>query len=199
MDDVALLEALREGDEQAFATLVRRYHASMVRVARYYVRSEASAEDVVQDTWIVVIRGLERFEGRSSFKTWLFHILANRARTTGQRDGRSISVDLSDEENGLAANRFDAGGAWSEPPVPFTERVDDAIVNEPILVVVRAAIAALPEPHQSVVTLRDVEGLSTAEVAEILKISEANVRVILHRARSRIRATVESQLQGGVR
>jgi RNA polymerase sigma-70 factor (ECF subfamily) len=109
-----------------------------------------------------------------------------------------VAVDFSDEDTGVGSGRFDDGGAWREPPAPFTEKVDDAISNKPLVALVRAAIAELPEPHQSVVTLRDVEGLSTAEVAEVLQITEANVRVILRRGRSRIRAKVESQRQGGV-
>ena len=107
-----------------------------------------------------------------------------------------IVVDPTDR-SGALAQRFDEGGTWSEPPVPFTDAIDEAMVNERILRLVREAIARLPEPHQAVVTLRDVEGLSTKEVSELLELSEANVRVILHRGRTRVRADVESSLQGG--
>jgi len=194
--DVELLERMLAGDERAFAQLVTRYNSTLIRVARYYVASDATAEDVAQETWVAVLRGAANFEGRSSFKTWLFHILANRARSIGTREHRMIVVDPTDR-SGALAQRFDEGGTWSEPPVPFTDAIDEAMVNERILRLVREAIARLPEPHQAVVTLRDVEGLSTKEVSDLLELSEANVRVILHRGRTRVRADVESSLQGG--
>lgn len=194
MDDAELLQRVCEGDEKAFRELVARYHVSLLRVARYYVNSDASAEDVVQDTWIAVLKGARRFEGRSSVKTWLYRILVNRARTTGAKEHRSIPVDPSAS---VAASRFDQGGVWRDAPVPFTDSVDDALANGALVELVRAAIARLPEPQQAVVTLRDVEGLSTTEVAELLELSEANVRVILHRGRARVRGDVEASLQGG--
>jgi len=163
VDDVELLTLLRQGDEKAFRQLVTAHHRSLVRLARYYVRSESSAEDVVQETWIAVVRG----------------------------------VDLTSSTPSVDPSRFDAGGAWREPPIPFTERVDDAIFNAPLVAGVRAAIERLPEPHHAVVTLRDVDGLSTSEVAELLDLSEANVRVILHRARARVRSEVETILSRG--
>lgn len=196
MDDAELLSRISGGDEKAFTELVARYQRSLVRVAGYYVGSSASAEDVVQDTWIAVLRGAKGFEGRSSVKTWLFRILANRARTLGVREHRTISLDPT---SSVAAARFDEGGVWREPPLPFVESVEAAIANEPLLRSVHAAIARLPEPHQAVVTLRDVEGLSTAEVAELLELSEANVRVILHRARARVRNEVGDVWRGGGR
>jgi RNA polymerase sigma-70 factor (ECF subfamily) len=197
MDDSALLARLLEGDEKAFVEIVHRYHESLVRVARYYVNSDASAEDVVQDTWIAVLRGVERFEGRSSFKTWLFRILVNRARTTGVKEHRIVPTDPLAPGPSVNAARFDQGGAWLEPPVPFTESVEDALVNAPIIKLVHESIARLPETPRAVVTLRDVEGLSTMEVAELLGLSEANVRVILHRSRARIRSEVEMATQLG--
>lgn len=162
---------------------------------RYYVKSEASAEDVAQETWIAVLRGIDRFEGRSSFKTWLLRILVNRARSTGVKEHRVVPTDPLASERSVSASRFDQGGAWIEPPVPFTEKIDDGIVNGPIVQLVRDSIARLPEPGRTVVTLRDVEGLSTAEVAELLDLTEANVRVILHRSRARIRTEVETTMQ----
>lgn len=196
MDDAELLTKLVDGDERAFTELVKRYHTTFVRVARYYVNSEASAEDVAQDTWIAVVRGAARFEGRSSVKTWLLRILVNRARTTGSREHRTIPVDPTNADT-VAPSRFDAAGVWREPPVPFTDAIDSAIVNEPTVRLVRDAIRRLPEPHQAVVTLRDVEGLSTSEVAQLLELSEANVRVILHRGRTRVRNEVENCLTRG--
>ena len=196
MDDAELLESLLGGDESAFTELVRRYHPTLVKVARYYVRSAASAEDVAQDTWIAVLKGIERFEGRSSFKTWLLRICVNRARTSGVKEHRSIPVDPNESGPTVAAHRFDKGGLWSDPPVPFTEAIDSRLDNTALLSAVRGAIDALGEPQQAVVTLRDVEGLSTQEVATLLGLSEANVRVILHRGRARVREIVEEAMKG---
>jgi RNA polymerase sigma-70 factor (ECF subfamily) len=197
MDDAALLARLLEGDEGAFVEIVRRYNESLVRIARYYVNSDASAEDVAQDTWIAVLRGIERFEGRSSFKTWLFRILVNRARTTGVKEHRVIPVDPLATGPTVSASRFDQGGAWQQPPVPFTETLEDALVNGPLVKLVHESIARLPEGARAVVTLRDVEGLTTTEVADLLGLTEANVRVILHRSRARIRSEVEMATQLG--
>jgi RNA polymerase sigma-70 factor (ECF subfamily) len=196
VDDAELLEGLLGGDESAFTELVRRYHPTLLKVARYYVASAASAEDVAQDTWIAVLRGVERFEGRSSFKTWLLRICVNRARTSGVKDHRSVPVDPSATGPSVAAHRFDQGGFWSDPPVPFTDAIDARLDNASLLIAVRAAIDDLGEPQQSVVTLRDVEGLSTQEVATLLGLSEANVRVILHRGRARVRGIVEEAVKG---
>ena len=194
MDDEALLERISAGDRAAFRELVARYQSSVVRVARYYVKSEASAEDVAQDTWIAVMKGLEKFEGRSSFKTWLFRITANRARKTGTREFRTISVDPVDP---VSSSRFNEGGMWIEAPEPFTDVIEGRLANAGVVNAVRSAIRDLGEPQLSVVTLRDVEGLSTSEVAELLELSEANVRVLLHRGRAKIRATLEETLKGG--
>ncbi len=198
MDDAELLESLLGGNESSFTELVRRYHLTLVKVARYYVASAASAEDVAQDTWIAVIKGIESFEGRSSFKTWLLRICANRARTFGVREHRSIPVDPNESGPSVAAHRFDQGGMWSEPPVPFTDAIDSRLDNAALLHAVRDAIEALGEPQQAVVTLRDVEGLSTQEVATLLGLSEANVRVILHRGRARVREIVEEAVKGKI-
>jgi RNA polymerase sigma-70 factor (ECF subfamily) len=198
VDDAELLESLLGGNESSFTELVRRYHLTLVKVARYYVASAASAEDVAQDTWIAVIKGLESFEGRSSFKTWLLRICANRARTFGVREHRSIPVDPNESGPSVAAHRFDQGGMWSEPPVPFTDAIDSRLDNAALLHAVRDAIEALGEPQQAVVTLRDVEGLSTQEVATLLGLSEANVRVILHRGRARVREIVEEAVKGKI-
>ena len=195
MEDLELLAQMLAGDEKAFTELVARYNSTLIRVARYYVGSDASAEDVAQETWIAVIRGVSSFEGRSTFKTWLFHILVNRARSVGSREHRMIAVDPN-ESSGLAPSRFDQGGMWREPPVPFTDVIENGMVNQRIVQLVREAISLLPEPQQAVVTLRDVEGLSTKEVADLLELSEANARVILHRGRTRVRADVESKMKG---
>jgi RNA polymerase sigma-70 factor (ECF subfamily) len=196
VDDAQLLERLLAGDRDAFKEIVTKYHESLVRVARYYVANEASAEDVAQETWIAVLRGLERFEGRSSFKTWLFRIAVNRARTKGVKEHRVVPVDLASDRS-LLAGRFNERGMWSDPPAPFSDSVDDAMTNAPIVRLVHESIARLPDGARAVVTLRDVQGLSTTEVAGLLELSEANVRVILHRSRARIRSEVEAIMRAG--
>jgi len=195
VDDAELLLRLRAGDEGAFSELVRRYHPALVRLARYYVASDASAEDVAQETWIAVLRGVDRFEGRSSFKTWLLHICANRARTTGVRESRTIPVAVGDAGPTVAAQRFDQAGVWRDPPVPFTEGVESRLDDHELLTTVRAAIRDLGEPQRTVVTLRDVEGLSTEEVAQLTGLSVGNVRVILHRGRARVRSAAETAMR----
>jgi RNA polymerase sigma-70 factor (ECF subfamily) len=196
VDDAELLERLLAGDKDAFREIVTKYHESLVRVARYYVANDASAEDVAQETWIAVLKGIERFEGRSSFKTWLFRIAVNRARTKGVKEHRVVAVDIASDRS-LLAGRFNERGMWSDPPIPFTDSVDDAITNAPIVRLVHESLARLPEAARAVVTLRDVQGLSTTEVAGLLELSEANVRVILHRSRARIRSEVEASMRAG--
>jgi RNA polymerase sigma-70 factor (ECF subfamily) len=186
--EAELIDRLRDGDEAAFAAVVRAHHASLCRVARTFVGSEAVAEEVVQDTWLAVVRGVERFEGRSSLRTWLFRILMNRARTTATRERRSDSGVDPDEE------RFDGTGAWSSPPVPWSEQVEDRLVAERVAAAARNLLEALPEAHRRVVVLRDVEGLSAAEVTELLGISDGNQRVMLHRGRARLRVGLEAEL-----
>jgi RNA polymerase sigma-70 factor (ECF subfamily) len=197
VEDTELLARMLDGEEKAFVEIVTRYNESLVRVARYYVGSQASAEDAAQETWIAVLRGVDRFEGRSSFKTWLFRILVNRARTLGVKEHRTIAVDPLTTDQSVSPSRFDQGGHWSAPPVPFTEAIEDGIVNEPLVRRVHESIARLPEAARAVVTLRDVQGLSTTEVAEVLGLTEANVRVILHRSRARIRSEVEANMRVG--
>ena len=193
MDDEELLARFLGGDRDAFRTLVLRYQTVLVQIARYYVNSTATAEDVAQDTWIAVLKGAERFEGRASFKTWLFRIVANRARSTGTREKRQIPVDPTDP---VAGDRFNVEGMWKEPPASFADLLADNQANAQLAAAVRAAIVELPDIQRSVVTLRDVEGLSTSEVASLLDLSEANARVILHRARAHIRELLERVAKG---
>ncbi len=193
MDDEELLRRFLGGDRDAFRTLVQRYQTVLIQIARYYVNSTATAEDVAQDTWIAVLKGAERFEGRASFKTWLFRIVANRARSTGTREKRQIPVDPTDP---VAGDRFNVEGMWKEAPTSFADLLADAQANAELAHAVRRAIADLPELQRSVVTLRDVEGLSTSEVASLLDLSEANARVVLHRGRAHIRETVERVANG---
>jgi RNA polymerase sigma-70 factor, ECF subfamily len=201
--DAALLAALRAGDESAFVTLVTRYHASLRRVARAYVSTDAVAEEVVQETWLAVIDGLDRFEQRSTLKTWLFHILTNRAKTRGVRERRSVpfaSLRPADDEPAVAPERFQGDGDkwpghWAAPPRPWEdpERRLAALEARERL---REAIGALPTVQQAVLTLRDVEGLESEEVCALLDLSPGNQRVILHRARARVRDALEAYMEG---
>jgi RNA polymerase sigma-70 factor (ECF subfamily) len=197
--DASLLAALRAGDEEAFATLVMRYHASLKRVARAYVSTDAVAEEVVQDTWLAAIRGLNRFEQRATIKTWLFHILANQAKTRGVRERRTVPfaslARAGGDEPAVSPDRFQREGDawpghWAMPPRPWEDperRLASLEAREQL----RAAIAALPTTQQAVLTLRDVEGLEAEEVCDLLDLSAGNQRVILHRARARVRADLE--------
>jgi len=197
--DATLLAALRAGDEAAFAALVTRYHASLKRVARAYVSTDAVAEEVVQDTWMAAIRGLDRFEQRATIKTWLFRILTNQAKTRGMRERRIVPfaslAGAGGEEPSVAPDRFQRDGDtwpghWAIPPRPWQDperRLASLEAREHL----RAAIAALPPTQQAVLTLRDVEGLESEEVCGLLDLSAGNQRVILHRARARVRADLE--------
>jgi RNA polymerase sigma-70 factor, ECF subfamily len=189
-DESELLRRLRAGDEAAFVALVREYQSRLMRLAESLVSSRPVAEEVVQDTWLAVVRGIDRFEARSSFKTWLFHICANRARTTAGREYRTKPL-----AGGVPEDRFDANGAWASPPVPWADQVDDRIVAERLAARVHEVLPALPEAQRQVVVLRDIEGLSAAEVAGILGVTDGNQRVLLHRARTRIRQQIEMEME----
>lgn len=201
-EDAELLRALRAGDEHAFAELVAKYGPSLLRLAQLFVSSRAVAEEVVAETWLAVFTGLERFEGRSSLKTWLFRILTNKAKTRGQRESRTVpfsalAADGDEGETAVDVDRFlgpDSRhpGGWAVPPrgVP-EERLLAREVRERI----ETAIAALPPNQRAVITLRDVEGLSAEEACNVLGLSETNQRVLLHRARSKVRAAFERYLE----
>jgi RNA polymerase sigma-70 factor (ECF subfamily) len=195
-DDTVLVERLRAGDEKAFEALVRRYHTSLLRLAETMVPSRAVAEEVVQDTWLGVVRGVERFEGRSSFRTWLLHILMNRARTAGAREVRR-APGRPDWVPSVDPSRFGPDGAWVDPPTPWPEDVDDRLAATALAERVRAGIAELPWQQRQVVTLRDIEGLGAADVCELLGISEGNQRVLLHRGRTRVRRMLDHELGKG--
>lgn len=180
--DADLVAALRAGDEAAFRRLVQQHHPAMVRVARSYLRSPAVAEEVVQETWLAVVEGIDRFEGRSSLKTWLYRILVNRALSRSVREQRSVPVaDIPDVD----PSRF-RGGVWADPPDPAL-----AFAGEETRRVVVSAIEGLPDQQRQVIALRDVEGCSAEEVCEVLDLTMGNQRVLLHRARSRVRAALE--------
>jgi RNA polymerase sigma-70 factor (ECF subfamily) len=193
-EDGELVARLRAGDEQAFVQLVSRHHAAMVRVACSFVSSPAVAEEVVQDTWVGVLRGIERFEGRSSFRTWLLRILVNRARSTGVREHRSVAI--GDAGPAVDRARFDASGAWMSPPQHWVEDSEERLLAEGLAEQIQAALGELPARQREVVMLRDVDGLSGREVCDALEISEANQRVLLHRGRSQLRQALESELGG---
>jgi RNA polymerase sigma-70 factor (ECF subfamily) len=189
-DDGALLQRVRAGDQEAFAVLVRRYQAQLLRLAETFVASRAVAEEVVQDTWVGVVRGVERFEGRSSFKTWLFRILVNRARTTGGREARTISLGPDTE----LADRFDRTGGWSTPPSVWAEDAENRIDAQTMAVKIKESLHELPAGQREVLVLRDVDGLEAADVCELLGISDSNQRVLLHRARTRVRGILEREM-----
>ena len=189
--DAELLARLRDGDEQAFVLLVGRYQGSLLRLARTFVPSDSVAEEVVQDTWMGVVRGVDRFEGRSSFKTWLFRILVNRARTSGVREHRHVPFDPT--EPSVSPERFDRSGSWAEPVVPWESDVDDRLLAAAWGPVLRAAVDGLPGRQRDVVLLRDVEGLPAEDVCTVLDITEGNQRVLLHRGRSRLRTVLEGE------
>jgi RNA polymerase sigma-70 factor (ECF subfamily) len=192
--DGELVARLRAGEEQAFVQLVSRHHAAMLRLASSFVSSNAVAEEVVQDTWLGVLRGIDGFAGRSSFKTWLLRILVNRARSTGVRERRTIAV--GDAGPAVDASRFDSSGAWMSPPQHWIEDSDDRMVAEGASAQIATALCELPERQRQVVTLRDVEGLSGQEVCAVLEITDANQRVLLHRGRSHLRQALEDELGG---
>ena len=191
-DDARLVERLRAGDEAAFADLVERWHPAMVRLALTRVRSRAVAEEVAQEAWLGLLRGIDGFEGRSSLRSWLFRIVINRAISTGLRERTHLPVQ--DDELEHRDGRFSQDGWWVTPPTHWADEVLDRVSAPGLVAQVRATIAELPAGQRAVVTLRDVEGLSSMEVCEILEITEGNQRVLLHRARTRIRAALEQEV-----
>ena len=206
-DDLEQLEALRNGDERAFASLVDRYYGSLLRLAMAYVPSRAVAEEVVQETWVGVLEGLSRFEGRSSLKTWIFRILTNRAKTRGQRERRyepmGLGGDSGDNPDGPAVDpdRFLKSGYFvdhwvSQPNAWEDETPERLLLSKETRAQIEKAIEALPPTQRQVITLRDIEEVSSQEVCNILDITETNQRVLLHRARSKVRRTLESYMEG---
>ncbi len=189
--DEELLTRLRAGDEGAFVILVSRYNGSLLRLARSYVPSDAVAEEAVQDTWMGVVRGVDRFEGRSSFKTWLFRILVNRARTAGVREPRNLP--LADSELAVDPSRFNGNGAWAQPLEAWSD-TDNRLVAATWTQCLSDALGELPPRQREIVIMRDVEGLPGADVCDVLGVSEGNQRVLLHRGRSRLRSKLEAQL-----
>jgi len=206
-EDVALVDALRCGDESAFVELVRRYGGLMLRVARLYVPTHAVAEEVVQETWLGVLNGIGRFQGRSSFKTWLFRILTNTAQTRAGRERRSVpfsslaQAELETGEASVDPDRFIPQGErwasyWATLPPRFDDLPEGRLLSSETVGAVRAAIEALPRVQRAVITMRDVVGFSPEEVCVALELSESNQRVLLHRARSKVRHALERHFEG---
>jgi RNA polymerase sigma-70 factor (ECF subfamily) len=200
-----LLAALRAGEEDAFAALVDCYHASLVRLARMYVRQHSVAEEVAQETWLAVLNGIDRFEGRSSLKTWLFRILTNRAKTRGERESRSVPFSsMGDpDEPVVDPDRFrpegeQYAGGWKEFPVPWEGDPEERLLAGEARALILATIEELPPNQRAVITLRDIEGFDAEDVCNVLEVSDTNQRVLLHRARSKVRRALEQYLEEDV-
>ena len=197
-----LIVALRDRQEAAFEELLKRYHSPLLSLARFYVRDQGMAEEVVQDTWRAVLGGIDRFEGRSSLKTWISRILVNQAKTRARREGRTIAFsdlvgrEVAPGEMAVDPERFqgpngDYPGHWSVSPRLWSRDGEELLLSKEALDQVGQAIRSLPPVQQRVITLRDVEGWTSQEVCNVLEISETNQRVLLHRARSRVRGALE--------
>jgi RNA polymerase sigma-70 factor (ECF subfamily) len=206
--DLRLVERLRAGDEDAFVEAVRLYGGPMLRVARLFVSTRAVAEEVVQEAWLGVIAGIDRFEGRSSFKTWLFRILTNTAKTRGEREGRTVPfsslapAELAGDEPSVEPERFLPDGArwahyWASAPRRFDELPEGKLLSNETLAVAQAAIDRLPSVQRAVMTMRDVAGFEPEEVCDALGLSEGNQRVLLHRARAKVRGALERYFDEG--
>jgi RNA polymerase sigma-70 factor (ECF subfamily) len=197
-----LIDALRRGDQQAFAKIVDDLSPGLLRLAMAHVPSRAVAEEVLQDTWLGVINGIDRFEGRSSLRTWIYRILLNNARTKGVRERRTLPfsyfrrrAEEGGDEPALEPERFqgrrgEAPGGWARPPIEWASPEERLASNEARQVMLEA-IAALPPRQREVITIRDLQGLSAEEARNALDVSETNQRVLLHRARSKVRAALE--------
>jgi RNA polymerase sigma-70 factor (ECF subfamily) len=202
LTDAELLSRILEGDEGAFTGLIERHHGSLVRLAASIVGDRGTAEEVAQETWLAVLDGVRSFEARSSLKTWIFRILVNRARTRRARESRSSSFSSleSDGEDAPAVDpsRFDSTGHWSQPPRRWDDDTPDRVLQRAeALAQLEAALATLPANQRAVVTLRDIEGCGSQEVCALLEITEVNQRVLLHRARARLRAALERYVERG--
>lgn len=203
-EDLALVERLRSGDEAAFETLLRRHQPQMLRIARMYVSTQAVAEEVVQEAWVGILQGLDRFEGRSSLRTWMYRILTNIAKTRGQREGRSVpfsavagdDLDAPSVEDSWFRGSTDRWpGNWASLPDDWRGIPEESLLGHEVRTLVRSAIDELPPMQAQVIRLRDVQGWSSAEVCNALEISETNQRVLLHRARARVRRALEGYLE----
>jgi RNA polymerase sigma-70 factor (ECF subfamily) len=197
--DGETVKCLLAGDEQAFARLVHQHHGAMLHLARVMV-GVAFADDIVQETWIAVIRGLPRFDHRSSLKTWIFAILANVARSHLRHESFSTAVgDLTQDDGAeaLPASRFDTSGHWKVPPLPWHDETPEALLaTDQLRDCLEQVLGQLPAAQRAVLTLRDMEGMEMEQICNILAVSETNVRVLLHRARNRLRTAIENYHRG---
>jgi RNA polymerase sigma-70 factor (ECF subfamily) len=199
LDDEALIERLRARDRDAFARLVRALHGSLVRLAMMFVSSRATAEEIAQDTWGSVLASLDQFEGRSSLRTWIFRICTNRAKTLAGREARSSPLSAFGEENEqpVDPSRFAANGEWADPPHAWTDETPERVLDRAQAIEeIQRALGEMPAMQRAVISLRDVQGLDSGEVCNVLEISESNQRVLLHRARSRVRRALERLYAG---
>lgn len=207
-DDLRLLRALRAGDEAGFVSLLDRYQPSLVRLALMYVGDRAVADEVVQETWLGVLQGLEGFRAESSLKTWIFRILSNRAKTYARREDRSVPFSSLPEphadgaEFAIDPDRFFPrdqlrSGHWAYPPRHWDKTPEEIALSRETSALLEEAVASLPLRQREVITLRDIEGLTADEVCDVLGITASNQRVLLHRARSRVRRALERYLDGG--
>jgi RNA polymerase sigma-70 factor (ECF subfamily) len=203
-EEVVLLARLRAGDERAFEALVNRHYGTMLAVARTYVSSRAVAEEVVQEAWLGVLKGLDGFEGRSSLATWIMRIVANIAKTRGVREARSIAftgLAGDGQEPAVEPERFRGAGDgfpghWRAYPANWSRMPEEVLHERDTLRTVMDAIALLPAAQRAVITMRDVQGCAPEEVCAVLEVSDGNQRVLLHRARSRVRAALERHIDG---
>ena len=203
-EETDLLARLRAGDERAFEALVARHYPTMLAVARHYVKTRAVAEEVVQDAWLGVLKGIDRFEGRSSLRTWILRILVNTAKTRGAREARTVpfaSLAPEGDEQAVEPERFRGAddpfpGHWRAYPGNWQRLPDEALADRETLDVVLATIHRLPPPQRIVITMRDIQGCDSEEVCEALALTEGNQRVLLHRARSKVRSALERHLDG---
>ncbi len=206
-EELALVAALRNGEDCAFAMLLDRYHSAMVRLASIYVSNRMIAEEVAQEAWLGVIEGIQRFEGRSSLKTWILRILTNCAKKRAQREGRSVPFSAlfdsqaEPDEPSVEPTRFfpsnhpQSPGRWTSFPRSWGEIPEERLLSQEVRAVLEKAIRGLPPHQREVITLRDIEGLTSAEVCNVLGIGETNQRVLLHRARSGARRALEQYLR----
>jgi len=206
-EELELISSLRQGEETAFATLVERYHGRLLRFAQTFVSNQAVAEEVVQETWMAVLEGIHRFEGRSSLKTWIFQILQNLARTKGKREHRYISFsDVGnstdqEKEGGIELERIGTSDHLRSHQA-FSPTTRDELTPERLLISkesltqIEHAIQALPSNQRQVIILRDIEGIDSEEICQLLNITATNQRVLLHRARSKVRQALHPYLQG---
>lgn len=197
-DDSVLCERLRAGEEAAFRALVKELNSALTRVALAFVGSQATAEEVVQDTWMAVIAGLDQFEGCSSLRTWIGRILVNRAKTRGVRERRAVpftALSREDEEP-VEPERFLAAGFWRLPPLRWDDAPEELVLRKEARAHIERELASLPSAQRTVVTLRDLEDWSSEEVCNVLELAETNQRVLLHRGRTRLRAALERYHSG---